>query len=213
MAEGALAQRQAVSAPTRRIGLFGGTFDPPHIGHLVAAERFLTHLHLDRVVWMPCQQPALKDQPSASADDRLAMVCLAVAGRAAFEVSDLELTRPGPTYTVETLEALHGFEPDVEWWLLLGLDALLDFPRWRTPRRVAELAHLAVVERPGAETEAVITQLPAELGARVARVPMPRLDIASRDLRADVAAGHSLRYVVPDSVAAHIAKHRLYAGA
>jgi nicotinate-nucleotide adenylyltransferase len=202
-----------VSAPTRRIGLFGGTFDPPHVGHLVAAERFLTHLHLDRVLWMPCQQPVLKDRPTASADDRLAMVCLAVAGRAAFEVSDLELRRPGPTYTVDTLESLAGYEPDVEWWLLLGLDALADFPRWRNPHRIVELARLAVVERPGAESEAVLRGLPAELAARVEGVPMPLLAIASRDLRADVAAGRSVRYLVPDAVAAHIAKQRLYARA
>jgi len=199
-----------VNGAPRRLGLFGGTFDPPHIGHLVAAERFLTSLGLDQVWWLPCGTPALKGPATAPAELRGAMVAAAISGRPEFARCDLELHRPGRSYTVETLDQLHAAEPQAEWWLLLGLDALAELPRWRDPRRIVELARPAVVQRPGSDLEAVLATLPAWLTERLARAPMPPLDIASRQLRADVAAGRSIRYLVPAAVVELIEKHRLY---
>lgn len=198
--------------PTR-IGIYGGTFDPPHLAHLVVAERCREALSLDRVLFIPCGRPALKGSARADGAHRLAMVAAAIADRPEFDVSDLEIARPGVSYTADTLAALAAAQPGHEWWLLLGLDAVVDLPRWREPRRILELARLAVVPRPGVDVESVVAELPEWVRQRLTVVPMPGLALASREVRADLAAGRSVRYLLPDAVSAYIAKHRLYTDA
>lgn len=196
-----------------RLGLFGGTFDPPHRGHLALAERCQRALALDEVWWIPCGQPALKQRASATAGQRRAMVELAIAPFANHRVCDVELRRTGTSYTVDTLAEIAESQPDSRLWWLMGLDALVDFPRWREPERIAALARLAVVDRPGDESERVLSSLPQWLANRVDWVPMPPLDAASRRIRAESGLGPTSRLDLPDSVARYIAKHQLYTAA
>jgi nicotinate-nucleotide adenylyltransferase len=183
-----------------RIGVFGGTFDPVHVGHLAIAHAALESVPLDRVVFVPARRSPLKERaPVASEGDRLAMLDLAVAGEPRFAVSRAELERSGPSYTVETLERLAGAD---RLFLILGSDAIADFPRWKDPERIAELATLVVADRPGA---------PARIGnAPIVTFDAPRLDISSRELRARAARGLSLRYLVPDPAWQHIEARGLY---
>lgn len=186
--------------PAMRVGIFGGTFDPVHVGHLAIAHAALESLPLDRVVFIPARRAPLKEHaPVAGESDRLDMLELAVAGEQRFSVSRIELDRDGPSYTVETLERLAGAD---ELFLILGGDALAALPRWKDPNRIAELARLAVAERPGA---------PERTGrASIVVFDAPRLDISSRELRARAARGRSLRYLVPDPVWRHIEARGLY---
>lgn len=187
--------------PPMRVGVFGGTFDPVHVGHLAIANAALEAAPLDRVIFVIAKRSPLKERaPAASEADRLAMLELALAGEPRFSVSRLELDREGPSYTVDTLERLAG--PDA-LFLILGGDAIADFPRWKDPDRIARLATLVVAERPGA---------PERSGTvvRIGAFDAPRLDISSRELRARAARGRSLRYLVPDPVWRHIEAHGLY---
>ena len=194
--------------PAVRLGVFGGTFDPVHVGHLAIAHAALETLPLDRVLFVLARRAPLKEHgPVAGEADRLAMLELAVAGEPRFSVSRVELDREGPSYTVDTLEALAGSDgrpsgrPD-ELFLILGGDALAALPRWKDADRIAKLATLVVAERPGA---------PERMGnAPVVQFDAPRLDISSRELRARVARGRSLRYLVPDPVWKHIEARGLY---
>ena len=183
-----------------RIGVFGGTFDPVHVGHLAIARAALEAVPLDRVLFVPARRSPLKDRgPFAGAADRLAMLETAVADEPRFSVSRAELERDGPSYTVETLERLGGED---ELFLILGSDALADFPRWKDPERIARLATLLVADRPGAPVPAA--------DAPVRMFDAPRLDISSRELRARVARGRSLRYLVPEAAWRHIEARGLY---
>ena len=183
-----------------RVGLFGGTFDPIHVGHLAIANAALESVPLDRIVFIPARRAPLKAEgPVASEADRLAMVELAVAGEQRFSVSRVELDRDGPSYTVDTLERLAGGD---ELFLILGGDALAALPRWKDADRIGTLAKLVVAERPGA---------PERLAnASILAFDAPRLDISSRELRARAARGRSLRYLVPDPVWRHIEARGLY---
>ena len=183
-----------------RVGIFGGTFDPIHVGHLAIANAALESVPLDRIVFIPAKRAPLKEQgPVAGEHERLTMVELAVAGEPRFSVSRLELDREGPSYTVETLERLSGTD---ELFLILGGDALAALPRWKDAERIATLATLVVAERPGA---------PERPGnAAIIAFDAPRLDISSRELRARAARGRSLRYLVPDAVWRHIEARGLY---
>jgi nicotinate-nucleotide adenylyltransferase len=195
-----------------RVGVLGGTFDPPHIGHLVLAEEARVRLGLTRVLWVPAGDPWRKSGAVVSAPEhRLAMVRLVAAGNPAFEVSTLETDRSGPTYTVDTLAALHDAEPARELYFIAGTDALEDLPNWREPARVIELAILAVAARGGAKPQAadLDARLPG-LGQRVVWVDMPRMDIDATALRERVASGLSVRYFVPEPVETYIGAHRLY---
>jgi nicotinate-nucleotide adenylyltransferase len=183
-----------------RVGVFGGTFDPVHVGHLAIALAALESVPLDRVLFVPARRSPLKDRdPLASVSDRVAMLEAAVASEPRFALSPVELDRDGVSYTVDTLEALRS-EGDL--FLILGSDALADLKRWRAPDRVRELATILVAARPGAPEPDPVH------GARA--FDAPRLDISSRELRARAARGMSLRYLVPDAVWEHITKHRLY---
>ncbi|HEY8861866.1 MAG TPA: nicotinate-nucleotide adenylyltransferase [Candidatus Limnocylindria bacterium] len=183
-----------------RVGVFGGTFDPVHVGHLAIANAALESVPLDRVLFVLARRSPLKERdPVAGEADRLRMLELAVAGEPRFVVSRVELDRDGPSYTVDTLERLSG--PD-DLFLILGGDAVADFPRWKDPERIAKLATLVVAERPGA---------PDRVGdAPTIVFDAPRLDISSRELRARAARGLSLRYLVPEPAWKHLEARRLY---
>jgi nicotinate-nucleotide adenylyltransferase len=183
-----------------RLGVFGGTFDPVHVGHLAIAQAALESVPLDRVLFVIARRSPLKERgPVASEADRLRMLELAVAGEPRFAVSKDELDRNGPSYTVDTLELLAGAD---DLFLILGSDAIADLPRWKDPDRIARLATLVVADRPGA---------PERMGdAPVVQFDAPRLDISSRELRARAARGRSLRYLVPDPVWKHIEARGLY---
>jgi nicotinate-nucleotide adenylyltransferase len=199
-----------------RLGVLGGTFDPPHVGHLILAEEARTRLQLEKVVFVPAGDPWRKaGQEITPAEHRLAMVRLMLVSGPYFEVSTLEVERQGRSYTVDTLEALHQqCGPGLELYFILGEDALHDLPNWKEPARIVSLAWLAVAPRPAergwarADLEAA---LPGLLG-RIVTLPMPIIDISSTALRERARAGLSLRYLVPLAVEEYIRRHGLYAG-
>ncbi len=198
-----------------RLGVFGGTFDPPHLGHLVVAEQAREQLKLDLVLFVPAGQPWMKaDQPVAPAHHRLEMARLAIEEHPAFRVSDLEVVRQGPSYTVDTLEELHRADPSAEPFLILGEDSFREVERWRRPLRLLELCTLAVYRRPGV-AEWSLEKLEAVLpgvSRRVVTVEGPLIGISATDLRQRAAQGRSLRYLTPPAVEEYIRRHRLYTG-
>lgn len=197
---------------TARLGILGGTFDPVHLGHLVLAEQAREQLGLTRVLWVPAGEPWRKaGRVVAAAKHRLAMVEIAIAGGPGFELCTVEVDRPGPSYTVETLAGLRDEDRDCELFLLLGMDALEDLPNWHEPDRLVQLATLAVAVRSGERlsAEALELLLPG-LGECVVWVEMTRIDITATDLRRRVAQGRSVRYLVPNPVEAYIREQSLY---
>jgi nicotinate-nucleotide adenylyltransferase len=196
-----------------RLGLFGGTFDPIHLGHLILAEGCREACQLDRIWFIVAGAPPHKPGHRTAVADRLEMVRIAVAGHPAFEVSELETSRPGPHYSVETLEEIHRQRPDDELFFLIGADSLADLPRWREPERIAALATVVVVERPVAMSAQPEPLCWPELGAGARpfqMVKIPAISVASNDLRRRVAEGRSIRYQVPRGVEAYIDAHGLY---
>ncbi len=196
-----------------RIGILGGTFNPPHIGHLVCAESAREQLGLDRVLLMPVFLPPHKeahDDPGPQA--RLELCELAVAGEDRLEVSRLEVQRGGPSYTVDTLRAIHEETPDDELVFIVGGDMAQSLPTWRDPEGVLGLATLAVAERDGVGRQDVRERLAGLAGAqeRVVFFDMPRLDLSSSLLRDRVAEGRSIRHLVPEAVAQRIAQRGWY---
>ena len=195
-----------------RIGVFGGTFDPPHVGHLIVAAELGHALDLDRVLFVPAGRPPHKTAAEVSNDnDRLAMVRLAVAGNPAFGVSTADVDRNGPSFTSDLLARLSAELAPASVVFLMGEDSLRDLPTWHEPARIAALAELGVARRPGVDVdlEAVLRAVPTARG-RVHLVPMPPIGIASHDLRRRVRAGEPIRYLVPEAVEAYIAEHGLY---
>ena len=196
-----------------RIGILGGTFNPPHLGHLVVAQEAYLQLALDRVVFMPARTPPHKpveDEPGI--DHRLEMCRLAIAGdEQRFAVSDLEARREGTSFTVDTLEELHANQPESELFLIVGGDVALGFGSWRDPERVLALATLAVVQRPGTGRPAVEHSLSRVAGGQAARfVAMPEIEISSTMLRERARDGEPTRYLVPDAVRSYVDRYRLY---
>nr|WP_240978505.1 nicotinate-nucleotide adenylyltransferase [Longimicrobium terrae] len=188
------------------MGVYGGSFDPPHLGHLVAASDACEALGLSRLLWIPSAVHPLKgDRVRTAPQLRLEMVRAAIAGDERFQADDLELRRAGPSYTVDTLRELRARHPDAELFLLAGADLLHELPRWREPDEVMRLATLAVVSREG-DALAPESPLPA-VAVRVARV-----DVSSTEVRRRAAAGQTLRYLVPEPVRALIERHGLYGG-
>ena len=191
----------------------GGTFNPPHLGHLLCAQEALLAQDLDLVVWMPVNTPPHKSSlEDPGVGHRLAMCRLAVAPEARFAVSALEARRPGASYTVDTLEALHDQAPGIELTFIVGGDMAAALPLWRDPERVVALARLAVAEREGVARDVILERLAAVPGAveRVRFFDMPRLDVSSSLIRRRVAAGRPVRYLVPDTVAQYIEREGLY---
>ncbi len=196
-----------------RVGILGGTFNPPHLGHLVCASEAADQLRLHRVLLMPVAVPPHKAaHGDPGAQERLELCRLAVAGDERLAVCALEIERGGSSYTVDTLRELHQREPEDHLTFILGGDAALGLPTWREPDAVLALATLAVAERCGAERDAVAERLDEAFGAlaSLAFFAMPRIDISSSQVRRRVADGRPIRYLVPDRVADRIERGRLY---
>ena len=197
-----------------KLGILGGTFNPPHIAHLVCAQEALDQLELDRVVLMPTNEPPHKQVAAdPGAEARYELCRLAVAGEERFAVSRLELDRAGRSYTVDTLRALHDEHPQDDLTFIVGGDMARSLPTWREPEAVLELATLAVAERAGSEREQIRGELRALRGASAERVrffEMPRIDVSSSLVRERVATGRPIRYLVPDAVADAIAQNGWY---
>lgn len=188
----------------RKLGILGGTFDPPHLGHLIVASDAFEALGLERLILVPAGAPPHKaDSVVATADQRLRMVEAAVAGDARFDVDDLELRRDGPSYTVDTLREIAVRDPDAALVFLLGTDQFRSLSTWREPAEVARLATLGVLAR-GGETPDLSGPY------RGMAVPVRRVDISASEVRKRVAAGESVRYLVPDAVAAIVRNEGLY---
>ena len=188
-----------------RLGLFGGTFDPIHLGHLILAEACREACGLERVWFVVAGAPPHKPGGRTPVADRLEMVRIATAGHPAFEVSEVEAHAVGPSYSFETVEAIRRERPGDALFFLIGADSLVDLPQWRHPERIAAAATVVVVNRPGIDPAALA--VPPELGPAAAPpvvVPVPPIGIASHDLRRRVAEGRSIRYQVPRGVEAYI---------
>jgi nicotinate-nucleotide adenylyltransferase len=196
-----------VEEDIRRIGIMGGTFDPIHHGHLVAASEVADRFGLDEVVFVPTGQPWQKaDEPVSSPEDRYLMTVIATASNPRFQVSRVDIDRGGPTYTVDTLRDLHAeYGPKVQLFFITGADALERILSWKDLDEVLELAHFIGVTRPGFELSD--KHLPAD---SVSLVQVPAMAISSTDCRARVARGEPVWYLIPDGVVQYIAKRRLY---
>jgi len=195
------------------IGVFGGTFDPPHLGHLAAAQEALERCGLARVLFVPSERNPLKlGEQQSPTEHRLAMTRLAIADDPRYELSYADIGGDGPSFTVDLLERLKQEHPGTELAFVGGMDIPHELHRWRDPQRVLELARLIVISRPGSEkieTEDVDRRIPGA-SRRLTVVETPGVAISSTELRRRVAEGRSLRYLVPDPVAAYIAEHGLY---
>jgi nicotinate-nucleotide adenylyltransferase len=196
----------------QRLGLLGGTFDPIHVGHLGAAEAAIGCARLDRVIFIPAATPPHRAPAVAPAAQRLEMCRLATEGDARFAVSDVELKREGPSYTVDTLTQLRRLHPGDELVLILGWDAARLFPTWRRPDEVRELASVVVVGRPGSEAprKADLTEAGLD-GDGVVLCLEPTPDVSASEIRRSVAAGEPITDKVPAAVERYITAHRLYA--
>lgn len=214
--------------PASPVGVFGGTFDPVHFGHLRLAEELGEQLSMAQVRLIPARVPPHRADPSVSAQDRLSMVRLAAAGNARFVVDDREIRREGPSFTVDTLTALRTeLGPDRPLYLMLGADAFVALMTWSRWQQVFDLAHVVVATRPGYPL--ALQELPEPLGTitreRFSKVPggsaagdvltrdIAALDISASAIRHALTQGRSVRYLIPDSVLDYIREHRLYRGA
>lgn len=197
----------------QRLGILGGTFDPIHHGHLVAAGEAHHQLGLDRILIVPAGTPPHKpDRPISPAHHRLRMIELAIAGKPHFVLSRVDVDRPGPSYTVDTLKLLRAeWGPNPRFFFIEGADSLTEIQTWYQPQHLIELCELAAVERPGVEIDlpALEKQLPG-LASRIHWVHMPRLEISSSDIRARTREGRPISFLVPPAVEAYILNHGLY---
>jgi nicotinate-nucleotide adenylyltransferase len=185
------------------IGLFGGSFDPVHHGHLIVAQVAAERLGLEALRFLPArEQPFKRGRHRTSPEHRTAMLSLAISSASGFALETTELDRAGPSYTVHTLEELRRREPQSEFVLLLGADAAAELPAWHEAERIPELARVVVFARPGSRvpSSAFISQV----------IEVPAIDISATEVRRRVCRGQSIRYWVPDAVAEYIARHRLY---
>ncbi len=196
-----------------RLGIMGGTFDPIHFGHLVTAEEALVQFNLDRVIFMPAGQPALKTEQKVSpVEHRYLMTVIATSNNPDFDVSRMEIDRPGLTYTVDTLLALREqYGPQTELFFITGADAVWDILGWRDAEKIAGLCTFIAATRPGYDVRAAAeahTRLATDF--RIEYIEVPALAISSTDIRARVVERRPIRYLLPESVAAYINKYGLY---
>jgi nicotinate-nucleotide adenylyltransferase len=197
------------------VGLLGGTFDPIHVGHLAVAEEAREALGLERILFVPARQPPHKPgRPINPVEHRVAMVELGIADNPAFELSLVEVERPGPSYTVDTVAGLHAADPSAspELTVIVSAELFVDFMDWHEPERLLRLARLAVVPRAGYAMlgRSFVAEHFPGLEDRVTFLAGPHLDISGTEIRARAAAGRSIRYLVPRAVAAYIGDHALY---
>jgi len=192
----------------RKIGIWGGSFDPVHVGHLILAQEAVAACRLDRLIWVPSGDPPHKVGPVASCDDRVCMVERAVDGQASFSVSRIEVDRCGKSYTVQTLEDIRRAEctEGDQLYLLIGADNAVDFVNWQDPDRVMDLAEIVVLNRPGSTRESI----PDFLSQRMLFLDTPLFDVSSTAIRKRLREGMSIQYWVPDSVRGLIETRRLY---
>ena len=191
----------------RRLGIFGGTFNPPHLAHLLAAEGVRDHLKLDRVFFVPAAIPPHKQKENiVPAKHRLEMVRLSIKGNHFFDLSDVELHRKGPSYTIDTVREMRRSYPDDELFFIMGIDLLTDFDTWKDPDRILEECRLVAMNRPGFDL-AVIDK---ELLMRVELVNVPSVDISSTNIRRRVKSGRSIRYLVTQDVEEYIRRNSIY---
>lgn len=194
-----------------RVAVFGGTFDPPHMGHLAVAQDVHEALELDTILFMPAARPPHKEgMRITGAETRFRMVEAAVGDDPRFRVSDLELGREGPSWTVETLRELRAEDPGRELFLLLGADQWAGFGMWREPGEILELATLVLMSRNGDHPEEVDPGLPAGASPRYREVRVTRMDLSSTGLRRRVREGRPIRYLVPEPVRRIIEDEKLY---
>ncbi|MDI7275978.1 MAG: nicotinate-nucleotide adenylyltransferase [Anaerolineae bacterium] len=196
-----------------RVGVLGGTFDPIHYGHLVIAEEARAGLQLSRVIFVPAKNPPHKlEQPHSDAGHRLRMVQLAIVSNPSFQVSEVDLARPGPSYTADTLALLRQqLGPQAALYFIMGMDSLANILTWHEPARVLAQAHLAVARRAGFSVDmpALESALPG-ISARTHFLDAPEIGICSQDLRRRVRDGLPIRYQLPEAVEAYIREHGLY---
>jgi len=197
----------------QRIGVIGGTFDPIHYGHLAAAEEARVRVNLEKVLFVVALLPPHKlDEDVTPVEHRLAMVRLGIASNPHFEISLVDVDRPGPSFTVDTISMLQEqWGPDTELFFVMGLDSLVEVPTWHQPERLIRLCHLVAVSRPRFEVD--MRQLEASvpgISSRVEIIDMPEVDISSSDLQRRVKEGLPIKYQVPEEVERYIIEHRLY---
>lgn len=197
-----------------RLGLFGGTFDPVHLGHLILAEQCREQCRLDQVWFLPSGSPPHKPAVGISpGKHRIEMLELATAGHSAFVVSRLEIDRTGTTFTVDTLQQLRQEDPQRELYFLIGADSLADLPTWREPERIAQLAVIVAAnrgDRPLPDTHALRQQVGDLIASRIQSATIPGIDLSASDIRRRVREGNSIRFMVPRPVELYIAEHGLY---
>lgn len=207
------ARREPTAAHRRRIGVLGGTFDPPHVGHLWLATLAADALDLDRVLFMPSAQPPHKPAGEVSSStDRLLMTRLAIAGDELFELCPIELERPGPSFTIDSAAELRRLYPESDLFLLMAADSLAQIDTWREPERLLSMLEWAVGPRPGSQLpdrEALAERFGAD-AARVHLLEGPSLDVSASQIRGRVAAGQAIRYLVPVAVEELIVERGLY---
>jgi nicotinate-nucleotide adenylyltransferase len=198
------------------IGIFGGTFDPIHCGHLAVAETVKFKLRLSRMIFVPTGQPWLKEGlPVSPAQDRAEMVRLAIAGKRDFALSTMEVERPGPSYTVDTLEVFRQeLGREASLFFLLGSDAIADFHKWKEPKRIIEMCHLVAFSRPGFRLPSLdlLEKAVPGVSERVVLVEGPDVDVSATEVRRRAAQGLSISGMVPAAVERYIEEKRLYAG-
>lgn len=212
---GAVNARKIDETLRMKVGVLGGSFNPVHFGHLAVARAARDAHRLERVLFVPAGTPPHKRADLADAKHRLEMVRLAIEGVSGFEVSDVEIARPGPSYTVDTLEELHRREPDAELFFIMGADSVSEFRSWRAPERILSLARIVVVNRPGARGDFNPEDYPdvsREIFERIERdrVSMEDCPIEARLVREAIRSGRSIDGLVPRRVAEYIRRHGLY---
>jgi len=190
-----------------RLGVMGGTFDPIHNGHLVAASEAAAAFNLSEVIFVPTGEPWQKSRKVTKSEDRYLMTVVATASNPRFKVSRVDIDRAGPTYTIDTLLELHALHPDAELYFITGADAVAQILSWRDVDKIWGLAHFVAVSRPGHQMK-----LPEHPEGAISVLEIPALAISSTDIRQRVSAAKPVWYLVPDGVVQYIAKHQLYVG-
>ena len=214
LSDGDAARRQSTRGNrhvTPRVGIMGGTFDPIHNGHLVAASEVAWVYDLDEVIFVPTGRPVFKlDKHVTNAEDRYLMTVIATASNPKFTVSRVDIDRPGVTYTIDTLRDIRALRPDAELFFITGADAVAEIVRWKDADRMWDLAHFVAVTRPGYSSSIKGLNIDALPEGKVDLLEIPALAISSTDVRRRSEAGEPVWYLVPDGVVQYIGKHGLY---